>query len=97
MQGQRKISGKSSGGGTDWTQTGNGKKETMRLDAPLFHWNGVQMSFSFMLTDKESDMRMCKHCKKAFVVSQKGNGFCSQKCKNQFNVYKSMEKKKTKK
>jgi len=37
---------------------------------------------------------MCKHCKKAFVASRKGNEFCSQKCKNQFNVYKSREKKK---
>ena len=53
----------------------------------------VQMCFSFMLTDKDSDMRMCKHCKKAFVASRKGNEFCSQKCKNQFNVYKSWEKK----
>ena len=33
-------------------------------------------------------------CKKAFVASRKGNEFCSQKCKNQFNVYKSREKKK---
>ncbi len=47
-----------------------------------------------MLTDKDSDMRMCKHCDKAFVASRKGNEFCNQKCKNQFNVYKSREKKK---
>ena len=39
-------------------------------------------------------MRMCRHCKKAFVASRKGNEFCSQKYKNQFNVYKSREKKK---
>jgi len=49
--------------------------------------------FSFMLTDKDRDVRMCKHCKKAFIASRKGNEFCSQKCKNQFNVYKSREKK----
>ena len=54
----------------------------------------VQMRFSFMLTDKDSDMRMCKHCKKAFIASRKGNEFCSQKCKNQYNIYKSREKKK---
>ncbi|GAA6406513.1 hypothetical protein K040078D81_06300 [Blautia hominis] len=54
----------------------------------------VQMCFPFMLTDKDSDMHMCKHCKKAFVARRKGNEFCSQKCKNQFNVYKSKEKKK---
>jgi hypothetical protein len=47
-----------------------------------------------MLTDKDSDMCMCKHYKKAFVASRKGNEFCSQKHKNQFNVYKSGKKKK---
>ena len=69
-------------------------------DAPVIVWDFhlllimVQMCFSFMLTDKDSDMRLCKHCNKAFVASRKGNEFCSQKCKNQFNVYKSREKKK---
>ncbi len=57
----------------------------------------AQMCFSFMLTDKESDMRMCIHCSRAFTASRKGNEFCSQRCKNQFNVYRSREKKKTKK
>lgn len=31
---------------------------------------------------------------KNFVASKKENEFCSQKCKNQFSVYKSREKKK---
>ena len=72
----------------------------LEKDLPVIVWDFhsllimVQMCFSFMLTDKDSDMRMCKHCKKAFVASRKGNEFCSQKCKNQFNVYKSREKKK---
>ena len=72
----------------------------LEKDSPVIVWDFhsllimVQMCFSFMLTDKDSDMRMCKHCKKAFVASRKGNEFCSQKCKNQFNVYKSREKKK---
>ena len=72
----------------------------LEKDSPVIVWDFhsllvmVQMCFSFMLTDKDSDMRMCKHCQKAFVASRKGNEFCSQKCKNQFNVYKSREKKK---
>ena len=72
----------------------------LEKDSPVIVWDFhsllvmVQMCFSFMLTDKDSDMRMCKHCKKDFVASRKGNEFCSQKCKNQFNVYKSREKKK---
>lgn len=45
-----------------------------------------------MLTHKNTDMRMRKHCKKAFIASRKGNEICLQKCKNQFNVYKSREK-----
>ena len=72
----------------------------LEKDSPVIVWDFhsllvmVQMCFSFMLTDKDSDMRMCKHCNKAFVATRRGNEFCSQKCKNQFNVYKSREKKK---
>ena len=72
----------------------------LEKDAPVIVWDFhsllimVQMCFSFMLTDKDNDMRMCKHCKKAFIASRKGNKFCSPQCKNQFNVYKSREKKK---
>ena len=72
----------------------------LEKDSPVIVWDFhsllvmVQMCFSFMLTDKDSDMRMCKHCKKAFIASRKGNEFCSPQCKNQFNVYKSREKKK---
>ena len=71
----------------------------LKKDSPVIVWDFhsllvmVQMCFSFMLTDKDRDVRMCKHCKKAFIASRKGNEFCSQKCKNQFNVYKSREKK----
>ena len=72
----------------------------LEKDSPVIVWDFhsllvmVQMCFSFMLTDKENDLRMCKHCNKAFIASRKGNEFCSQRCKNQFNVYKSREKKK---
>ena len=47
-------------------------------DAPVIVWNFhsllimVQICFSFMLTEKDTDMRMCRHCKKAFVASRKG-------------------------
>ena len=72
----------------------------LEKDSPVIVWDFhsllvmVQMCSSFMLTDKDSDMRMCNHCKKAFIASRKGNEFCGQKCKNQFNVYKSRKKKK---
>lgn len=31
---------------------------------------GVQMMFSFMLTDKDNPIRLCKHCSKPFVAKQ---------------------------
>ena len=34
-------------GGINWTQTGNGKKETMKQDAPLFRWNGAHTNYTF--------------------------------------------------
>lgn len=53
----------------------------------------IQMCFSFMLTDDSCEMKLCKHCGKAFIASRKGNEFCSPKCKNQYNVYKTRAKK----
>lgn len=61
-------------------------------------WNtdNVQMMFSFMLTDEKSLLKVCKHCGKAFVASRSNSIFCSSKCKNQYNVYKSRAKDKDK-
>ena len=53
----------------------------------------VQMMFSFMLTDENSTMKVCKHCGKAFVATRPNMEFCSPQCKNQYNVYKSRAKK----
>ena len=52
----------------------------------------VQMMFSFMLTDEKSSLKVCKHCGKAFVASRPNSVFCSGKCKNRYNVYKSRAK-----
>lgn len=65
------------------------------LDKPTIIWDfhslllGVQMMFSFMLTDSEKPIRLCRHCTKAFVVSRPSAVFCSPQCKNKYNVYKS--------
>ena len=46
------------------------------LDKPTIIWDfhslllGIQMMFSFMLTDSENPIRLCKHCTKAFVASR---------------------------
>ena len=53
----------------------------------------IQMMFSFMLTDEKSSIKVCKHCGKAFIASRPNAEFCSPQCKNQYNVYKSRNKK----
>ena len=68
------------------------------LDKPTLVWNfgslaiAVQMLFSLSLTDDKTPIRVCKHCAKAFIPSRPNALFCSPKCKNQFNVYKSRTK-----
>ena len=72
------------------------------LDKPTIMWDfhslllGIQMMFSFMLTDDKRPLRICKHCTKAFVASRPSAVFCSPQCKNQHNVYKSRAKNKDK-
>ena len=69
------------------------------LDKPTIIWDfhslllGVQMMFSFMLTDSKNPIRLCRHCTKAFVASRPSTVFCSPQCKNKHNVYKSRAKK----
>lgn len=53
----------------------------------------VQMMFSFILTDENSSMKVCKHCGKAFVATRPNMEFDTPQCKNQYNVYKSRAKK----
>lgn len=43
---------------------------------------GIQMMFSFMLTDTEKTIRICKHCLQTFVASRPSAIFCSPQCKN---------------
>jgi len=70
------------------------------LDKPTIVWDfyslmlGVQMMFSFMLTDDAKPLRLCKHCQKAFMAGHPNAAFCSPRCKNQYNVYKSRGNKK---
>lgn len=67
-------------------------KPTLVLD---FHslLLGIQMMFTFMLTDEEKPLRLCKQCMKAFIASRPSAVFCSPRCKNQYNVYKNRAKK----
>ena len=69
------------------------------LDKPTIVWDfhslllGIQMMFSFTLTDEGNPLRACRHCNKAFIAGHPNAAFCSPKCKNQYNVYKSRGKK----
>ena len=68
------------------------------LDKPTIVWDfyslllGVQMMFSFILTDEKNPLRSCRHCQKAFIAGHTNAAFCSPRCKNQYNVYKSRKK-----
>ena len=53
---------------------------------------GIQMMFSFMLVDEDKPLRLCKHCQKVFWSNRANAAFCSARCKNQYNVYKSRGK-----
>lgn len=70
------------------------------LDCSTIVWDfysllfGVQMVFSFMLTDEKSTLRVCKHSGNAFIAGRPNSVFCSGRCKNQYNAYKSRTKKK---
>ena len=70
------------------------------LDKPTIVWDfnslllGIQMMFSFVLVDDKKPLRMCKHCQKVFAAGHANAAFCSPKCKNQYNVYKTRAKKK---
>ena len=69
------------------------------LDKSTIVWDfhslmlAIQMMFSFMITDENSTLKLCKHCGKIFVASRSNVQFCSPQCKNQHNVYKSRAKK----
>lgn len=69
------------------------------LDKPTIVWDfhslllGVQMMFSFAITDDKTKIRLCKHCQKVFAAKHPNSLFCSPRCKNQYNVYKSRAKK----
>lgn len=67
------------------------------LDKPTIVWDfhslmlGVQMMFSFMLTDSEQPIRICRNCMKAFAASDQNAVFCSPQCEDMYNKDKKEE------
>lgn len=64
------------------------KKPDVEIQKAIQQW-----MFSFMLTDSETPIKLCRHCTKAFGASRPRVVFCSPQCKNKYNVYKSRARK----
>lgn len=68
------------------------------LDRPTIVWDfhslllGIQMMFSFMLTDEKSPLRLCKQCETVFLGTRADAKFCSPRCKNLYGVDKHRRK-----
>ena len=69
-------------------------------DKPKIVWDfhslllTIQTLIGFALTDEDNPLRICKHCSMAFIAKHPESLYCNEKCKNQYNVYKSRGKKK---
>lgn len=65
------------------------------LDRPTIVWDfqslllGIQMMFSFALTDGQKPLRTCKHCQKAFIASRAGAVFCSPDARTSITFIKA--------
>jgi predicted nucleic acid-binding Zn ribbon protein len=73
----------------------------MRMaDKPVLVWDFnalktlMETVYGFVVSDKDEPLRICKHCGKVFFITHGRSLFCSERCRNQFNVYKNRAKKK---
>ncbi len=61
-----------------------------------YEFNSLMAVLNFtmanLLSAEGSPLKICKHCGKAFISENKRAEFCSERCRNQFNVYKSRAK-----
>lgn len=66
-----------------------------------YEFNSLMAILNFtmanLLSAERSPLKICKHCGKVFISENKRAEFCSERCRNQFNVYKSRTKAKLKK
>jgi hypothetical protein len=53
----------------------------------------ITLVFSFMLTDTDNPLHMCKNCGKVFIAEKRDSLFCSAECKSQYRAQKKQEKK----
>ena len=75
-------------------ERGLGFQMKMTDEKPVLVWEFNSMKslmetiYAFSLADADEPLRMCKHCGKAFFIAHGRSLFCSERCRNQFNVYK---------
>ena len=60
-------------------------------DHPTLVWDihslvlGIQMMFSFMLTDDAKPLRLCHECQKPFIAKKPTDQFCCSDCRDEYN------------
>ncbi len=52
----------------------------------------IDFAFAKAVTDAKKPIRSCKHCGTIFYAKDARSEFCSPRCRNQYNVYKSRAK-----
>ncbi len=81
--------------------SGNAPTYRIRLfdDAPALVWDfhslmlAITLVFSFMLTDTDNPIHMCKNCGKVFIAEKHDSLFCSADCRSRYHAQKKQEKK----
>ena len=64
-------------------------------DHPTLVWDfhslmlGIQMMFSFMLTDDAKPLRLCHECQKPFIAKKPTDQFCCSDCRDEYNRKRS--------
>lgn len=56
----------------------------------------LETFYAVSISNKDTTLKMCKHCGKSFYAQHGRSTFCSSKCRNQYNVYKFREREKKK-
>ncbi len=52
----------------------------------------INFTLANLLAKESSPLKVCKHCETPFYSENKKSEFCSERCRNQYNVYKSRAK-----
>lgn len=52
----------------------------------------INFTMANLLAAESSPLKVCKHCETPFYSENKKSEFCSERCRNQYNVYKSRAK-----